>query len=502
MMQVANAVLDRTKTSYALGIIAATGGLAWLLSRKPYVHEIGGRKSPPGPKRKLLIGNAKNFPTTKWMEAFSELQKTYGDIIYFQVPGRGVLVLNSLEDAEDLLGKRANIWSARPESYIVMGLMEFGWALPYLVPGNDHNEQRKIFHQVIGPRAVTSFDTMLHEGADEFCKSLHGFSGDPEDIVSHAIGQITIRIAYGDEVHREHGDELVQLNSEGITYSTWCTQQLWLVNVFPLARYLPSWFPGVKFHSYVTKGKDMFSKIRVWAFGMVKEKVDQGTADLSVISKYLGDDERSNEYLRDATALMYLGGVDTTYAAIMSFFANMILYPEVQRKIHHELNEVVGHGRSPTVSDLSSLTYLRAVWKESFRMTPVAPTAVPHASTSDDNWKGYFLPKGTMIVPNVGFMLVDPRHWGNDANVFKPERFLGPGASSLPDVESLTFGFGRRRCPGRYLAERNGLLYIAAALSAYEIRPAADMATPVSITFSDNKIRRPTNLKCQFVSRR
>jgi len=48
--------------------------------------------------------------------------RVVGDIIYFEVPGRPILVLNSLEDAEDLLGKRANVWSARPESYMVFNL--------------------------------------------------------------------------------------------------------------------------------------------------------------------------------------------------------------------------------------------------------------------------------------------------------------------------------------------------------------------------------------------
>lgn len=41
-------------------------------------------------------------------------------------------------------------------------------------------------------------------------------------------------------------------------------------------------------------------------------------------------------------------------------------------------------------------------------------------------------------------MMIDPRLWGKDAKVFKPERFLDPHASSLPDVESIMFGFGRR----------------------------------------------------------
>jgi hypothetical protein len=62
--------------------------------------------------------------------------------------------------------------------------MGFGWGLAYLPPGDTHNEQKKIFNQVIGPRAVTVFDTMLQEGADELRKSLRGFSGDPEDIIS------------------------------------------------------------------------------------------------------------------------------------------------------------------------------------------------------------------------------------------------------------------------------------------------------------------------------
>lgn len=78
-------ILDGTSAAYALGLLAATGSLAWLLSRKPYVHTIGGRESPPGPKRKFLIGNAKNFPVSGWMDAFIELRKTYGMHICWNV---------------------------------------------------------------------------------------------------------------------------------------------------------------------------------------------------------------------------------------------------------------------------------------------------------------------------------------------------------------------------------------------------------------------------------
>jgi hypothetical protein len=127
--------------------------------------------------------------------------------------------------------------------------MGFGWGLVYLRPGDAHNEQRKIFNQVIGPRAVTVFDAMLQEGAGGFCKALRGFSGDPEEIVSKyvlsyradfslipssSVGAIILRITYGDQVQQENGPELVKLNTEAINYAAWSTAQIWLVNSFPM----------------------------------------------------------------------------------------------------------------------------------------------------------------------------------------------------------------------------------------------------------------------------
>jgi hypothetical protein len=137
--------MEAKKVIYALAGAAATAsGIWWFLSRLPYVHDARG-KSPPGPKRKLIVGDIRDFPTTGWMEEFRKLQEEYGrchvrryistdmavsyhrrvsgqlvgDIVYFQIPGRPVLVLNSFEDAEDLLVKRAAIWSDRPHNYMV-----------------------------------------------------------------------------------------------------------------------------------------------------------------------------------------------------------------------------------------------------------------------------------------------------------------------------------------------------------------------------------------------
>lgn len=85
-------------------------------------------------------------------------------------------------------------------------------------------------------------------------------------------------------------------------------------------------------------------------------------------------------------------------------------------------------------------------------------------------------------------MLRDPRLWGDGSTIFKPERFLArhnPRVNELPDVESLTFGFGRRTCPGRYMAERNQIMFITRVLQAYEIRPEEGASLPLKIEFED-----------------
>jgi hypothetical protein len=72
-------MFEANKATYALACAFATAsGIAWLLFRPPLVHNERGQ-SPPGPKRKPIVGNVGNFPTTGWFEEFTKLQKEYGE---------------------------------------------------------------------------------------------------------------------------------------------------------------------------------------------------------------------------------------------------------------------------------------------------------------------------------------------------------------------------------------------------------------------------------------
>ena len=82
----------------------------------------------------------------------------------------------------------------------------------------------------------------------------------------------------------------------------------------------------------------------------------------------------------------------------------MTLYPEVQRKAQEEIDRVLGVGRLPKMIDRVNLPYIDAVVKETLRWHPVAPMGIPHMSVDDDMYEGYYIPKGSLIMPNIWYV--------------------------------------------------------------------------------------------------
>jgi len=131
------------------------------------------------------------------------------------------------------------------------------------------------------------------------------------------------------------------------------------------------------------------------------------------------------------------------------FMLAMVTHPEVQKKAQAELDSVVGCTRLPTFTDFDHLPYLRAVIKETLRWRAITPVSSPHRSREDDWYEGHFIPGGSVIIPNVWCMNLDPMVYGPDAHVFNPTRFLNEQGQLTPilpgtrDEGHVNFGFGR-----------------------------------------------------------
>ncbi|KAI0313556.1 cytochrome P450, partial [Amylostereum chailletii] len=144
-------------------------------------------------------------------------------------------------------------------------------------------------------------------------------------------------------------------------------------------------------------------------------------------------------------------GTDTIASSVLTFVLAMLHAPEVQRRAQEELDRVTGKGRLPTFEDSADLPYITAIAKESLRWESVTPLGLPHALKEDDIYAGYFIPAA-----NLYWMCPWP-HQSHDESVypdpmsFKPERFLH--GEKVREPNTIAFGWGRRICPGRFLAE-------------------------------------------------
>ena len=83
----------------------------------------------------------------------------------------------------------------------------------------------------------------------------------------------------------------------------------------------------------------------------------------------------------------------------------MATHPEVQRKAQAELDAVVGPKRLPTFADRSSLPYVNALVTECLRWKPTAQLGLPHCPIEDDVYNGYTIPGGSLLMPNVWYVL-------------------------------------------------------------------------------------------------
>jgi cytochrome P450 len=160
----------------------------------------------------------------------------------------------------------------------------------------------------------------------------------------------------------------------------------------------------------------------------------------------------------------------------------MIAHPEIQKRAQAELDAVVGRSRTPTFSDAPSLPYIQALVKETLRWRSPATFGVAHSTTEDDWYNGMYIPKGTICMVNHWQCDRDPGLYGDDAASFNPERFLDGQGKIVQDPAKMhddghsAYGFGKRACVGKHVANDSLFITMATVLWAANLERVRDQS--------------------------
>ncbi|KAI0043597.1 cytochrome P450 [Auriscalpium vulgare] len=478
---------------------------------------------PPGPKPLPLIGNLFDLPKSFSWLTYASWAKTYGDVVSIVVVGQRIVILTSATAARELFEKP--IYSDRPTIPIFdTGLMNWNWMTQLTSYGDQLQAQRRVLHGGMRPSALAQHRPMFEAKVHQFLSRL---AETPHDFVEHLErssklqGSILMSLAYGYEV-KPNNDKLFSIVQEtgrlAVTVMLPGTQ---LVNDLPALQYLPEWFPGTGFWKLARKGRELGKAMADSPIAFVKESMAKGTAQPSIArdgfevmqeSDYvLKPGSITEEALRNACGSLYLAGFDTVVAALHSLFLALALHPLVQRKAQAEVDAVTGRTRLPSFDDQPHLPYVDAICKELVRWRPLAPMLFPHKVHEDNTYRGYLIPKGTIVMVNgwqarFPAILQDPERFP-DPDSFKPERFLTDEQSRKSDeevVNGAAFGFGRRHCPGRNVTDAILFMTVASLLASFDVGPQKNEhgeEIPLTGAYTGNSASRPEPFECSITPR-
>ncbi|KAF9553649.1 cytochrome P450 [Agrocybe pediades] len=476
---------------------------------------------PPGPKPKPLIGNMFEMLQPDVPRAFAKLGKQYGSIVHLRVMGQHFVVLNSFEDAEELLEKRAGIYSDRPVLPIVK-LM--GWEYNFaLLPHNDEwRQHRKMAHQHFRAAEAVKY---LPTQRRKVCEFLQDLMVTPEQFHEHSKKlsiAIPLSTMYGYDITSLDDPCIAAADESALLGGKLLAPGQNFIDIFPILGRVPEWFPGAVSVRMAAKTKRLTEEVKRIPMEHAKKMMEKGQAKPSLVTEFLekkwrvGASKEEEGIVQNIANTVY--GVDCRFSGLRhgnpieiltisvtgAFMFFMVTNPDLQRKAQAEIDRVVGSNRLPDITDRPNMPYIEALYREVMRMGLPLPLALPHVLSEDDCYKGYFLPKGALVLPNIWAMNHDEQKYAEPFN-FRPERFIDDSGQLNDDSRILAYGFGRRVCVGKYIASSTMWLIIASVLACFDIVKAKDehgQEIEVDDSIEDHGPgRHRARFQCTFVAR-
>ncbi len=232
---------------------------------------------------------------------------------------------------------------------------------------------------------------------------------------------------------------------------------------------LPEWLPS----PWRKRAEQAVQALDDIIYGMIRERRARGVApeppdllhmlldavDTEGDGGSLGDRE-----IRDQLVTLFLAGHETTSHALSWTWHLLSQHPEVEAKLHAELDDVL-RGSAPGYRDLEALPYTRQVFDEAMRLYPPA-YSLARMAAEDTEIGGYPVPAGSEVVIWIYLTHHDPR-WFPEPETFVPERFSPEEIAKRPKLSYLPFGAGARACIGKMFALVEGQLLLATLAQRY-----------------------------------
>uniref|UniRef100_A0A8C8SI04 Uncharacterized protein n=1 Tax=Pelusios castaneus TaxID=367368 RepID=A0A8C8SI04_9SAUR len=430
---------------------------------------------PPGPTPLPLLGNFLQLDGKNIIKSLEKMRERYGPVFTVYLGSQPVVVLCGYKTVKEALVDRAEEFSGRGQ--IPSFSKDFNGHGIVFTNGDRWKQLRRFSLTVLrncgmGKRSI---EERIREEAQCLLEELWKTKGAPFDPIfnlSRAVSNVICSVVFGNRFDYKD-EQFITLNklifkrfrAAGLT-----SAQVWL---------LYNAFPGIL--EKLPGPHHVGSKCTREIINFISEriKMQQVTLDLNAPQNFIDcflvkmEEERHNpatefslENLVMGTFNLFFAGTETISTTLRYAFLILLKYPQVQAKIHEEIDAVIGREQIPAMEDRHKMPYTDATLHEIQRFSDILPMSLPHMVTRETWFRGYLIPKGMYVYPLLSTVHFDPEEHRNPED-FTPERFLDANGCFQKQNAFMPFSAGKRVCLGEGLARMELFLFFTTILQHF-----------------------------------
>jgi cytochrome P450 len=414
---------------------------------------------PPGPKLRF-VGGFRTFRHDA-LGFLLQTARTYGDVAWFRVGPFDIYLLSHPDHVRDVLVAGHH---AVTKSRVLQEARRILGDGLLTSEGDTHKRNRRLLQPLFHHQRITGYSEVMTRYA---ARASERWRDGQELDLHEELMALTLAIV-GKTLFGTDVDEAVAQRVAGSLRTMFDMYDRFFM---PFAEYLER-LP-LPANRRFWQAKASLDEV---IFGLIRDRrADGDRSDILSMLLAAGDGDgghatpsgMSDRQIRDEATTIFLAGHETTSIALTWTFYLLSQSPEVEERLHRELDEVLG-GRNPGPSDLLRLEFTRRVLSESLRLYPPAWT-MGRSVVADLPLGGYVVPAGATVLLSQYVIHHDPR-WYPDPWRFDPDRWEPAAVAARPKYSFFPFGAGPRMCIGEDFAWMEGMLVLATIAGRWRFR--------------------------------
>ncbi|KAJ6722790.1 CYTOCHROME P450 [Salix koriyanagi] len=367
----------------------------------------------------------------------------------------------------------------------------------FTVDGDKWRQQRKVSSYEFSTKVLRDFSSVIFRKnvaklaniVSEAAKANQ--SMDIQDLFMKSTLDSIFKVAFGVEL-----DSMCGSNEEGVKF----TRAFDDASALTLWRYVDVFWKIKRFLNIGSEAalKKNVKVVNDFVYKLINKKIElmRNSEEVSslkkddILSRFLKVNDNDPTYLRDIILNFVIAGKDTTAAALSWFIYMLCKHPAIQNKIVQEVREATGVKEITDFAEfaagineeaLEKMNYLHAAISETLRLYPSVPVDTKICFSDDTLPDGFNVRKGDMVAYQPYAMGRMKFVWGDDAEEYKPERWLNKDGVFQPEspFKFTAFQAGPRICLGKEFAYRQMKIFAAVLLGSF-IFKLADEKKPVN----------------------